>query len=545
MVRTPHYVKKGFLSVIAFLLVLGTVACSSTQETSQGNASNPTGTTAQPAATPAPSNASDDNTPKPGGILKLARAQDLSNLDPIVPGDNMTIWTLLLMYDQLVRVSADGNGIEPALATDWKISDDKKTYTFNLRKDVKFHDGSIMTPADVKFSLDRARGEGSNWSWIYTGIESVEVSGENQVTIKTKTPYAPLLSSLALFSSSIVSEKAVKEKGKEFLSDKENGTGPFRLANWQRGQRVELEKNPDYWQAGKPYLDGVELVQVPEDTTRLFQLRAGDIDIASNVPFNTMEELKADPALTVMTPQVSRVDVININHTHEPFNDVKIRQAINYAVDKEMMIKTVLMGNGEPATSYLPKMKFFNDQLEGYKYNLEKAKQLMAESSKPQGFKTKLLISSGDETDRQIAVIVKDQLAALGIEVEIQMMEPGAAYEAVNTMNYDLATTYFSTDIIDPDELTSFEVVSTGGTDAYHTGYKNPKVDELADKARAELDEEKRKEMYMEIQKLVSEDATFLFLYYKPASYAVQNYVKGFNVLSTGNYRLEEVWLNK
>ncbi|MDR7316918.1 ABC transporter substrate-binding protein [Brevibacillus nitrificans] len=543
MVSFKQVVKKGFLLMAALLLAVGTVACSSAPESSQGDSGSTTNSAAQPAAAPA-ANAGDE-TPKPGGILKLARAQDLSNLDPIVPGDNMTIWALLLMYDQLVRVRADGNDVEPALATDWTISEDKKTYVFNLRKDVKFHDGSVMTAADVKFSLDRARGEGSSWSWIYTGIESVEVSGDNQVTIKTKTPYAPLLSSLALFSSSIVSEKAVKDQGKDFLSDKEFGTGPFQLANWQRGQKVELAKNADYWQAGKPYLDGVELVQVPEDTTRLFQLRAGDIDIASNVPFNAMAELQADSALTVMTPQVSRVDVININHTHEPFNDVKIRQAINYAVDKDLIIKTVLMGNGEMATSYLPKMKYFNDQLEGYKYDLEKAKKLMAESSKPQGFKTKLLIASGDETDRQIAVIVKDQLAALGIDVEIQMMESGAAYEAVNQMNYDLATTYFSTDIIDPDELTSFEVVSTGGTDAYHTGYKNPKVDELAEKARAELDETKRKEMYLEIQKLVSEDATFLFLYYKPATYAVQNYVKGFHVLSTGNYRLEEVWLNK
>lgn len=543
MVSFKQIVKKGFLLMAALLLTVGTVACSSAPESSQGDSGSTTNSAAQPAAAPA-ANAGDE-TPKPGGILKLARAQDLSNLDPIVPGDNMTIWALLLMYDQLVRVTADGNDVEPALATDWTISEDKKTYVFNLRKDVKFHDGSVMTAADVKFSLDRARGEGSSWSWIYTGIESVEVSGDNQVTIKTKTPYAPLLSSLALFSSSIVSEKAVKDQDKDFLSDKEFGTGPFKLANWKRGQKVELAKNADYWQAGKPYLDGVELVQVPEDTTRLFQLRAGDIDIASNVPFNAMAELQADPALTVMTPQVSRVDVININHTHEPFNDVKIRQAINYAVDKDLIIKTVLMGNGEMATSYLPKMKYFNDQLEGYKYDLEKAKKLMAESSKPQGFKTKLLIASGDETDRQIAVIVKDQLAALGIDVEIQMMESGAAYEAVNQMNYDLATTYFSTDIIDPDELTSFEVVSTGGTDAYHTGYKNPKVDELAEKARAELDEAKRKEMYLEIQKLVSEDATFLFLYYKPATYAVQNYVKGFHVLSTGNYRLEEVWLNK
>ncbi len=532
--------KTAVFGLISSLLVLGMVACSSAPQSAP-----PAGNGAQPNGASQQGSDSGNNTPKPGGVLKLARAQDMSNLDPIVPGDNMTIWTLLLMYDQLVRVTPDGNGIEPALATDWKISEDGKTYTFQLRKDVKFHDGTVMTPADVKFSLDRARGEESSWNWIYTGIDSIEVTGENEVTIKTKAPYAPLLSSLALFSSSIVSEKAFKEKGKEFFASNEMGTGPFMLGNWQRGQKVELKKNPDYWQAGKPYLDGVEFVQVPEDTTRLFQLRASEIDIASNVPFNQMEELKADSNLNVMTVDQSRVDVIVINNTVLPFNDAKIRQAINYAIDKDALIKTVLMGNGQMATSYLPKMMFHNDQIEGYKYNLEKAKALMAESSKPQGFKTSLLISSGDEFDRQIAIIVKDQLAQIGIEVDIQQLEPGAQYDAVNNMKYEMATTYFSTDITDPDELTSFEVVSTGGTNSYHTGYKNPKVDELADKARGELDESKRKEMYFEIQKLVSEDAPFLFLFYKPATYAAQSYVKNFNVLSTGNYRLEDVWLNK
>ncbi|MET3290005.1 UNVERIFIED_CONTAM: peptide/nickel transport system substrate-binding protein [Brevibacillus sp. OAP136] len=538
MKHTKRIVKNGLMGLIAVLFAAGTVACSSTPESAPASSNAPAGDSQ------AASN-SGGETPKPGGVLKLARAQDVSNLDPIVPGDNMSIWTLLLMYDQLVRVSPDGNGLEPALATEWKVSDDGKTYTFTLRKGVKFHDGSPMTAADVKFSLDRARGKESSWSWIYTGIDSVEATGDDVVTIKTKTPYAPLLSSLALFSSSIVSEKAVKDKGKDFLSSNEMGTGPFRLAEWQRGQKVALEKNPDYWQQGKPYLDGVELVQVPEDTTRMLQLRAGEIDIASNVPFNSLEELKTDPNLNVMAVQQSRIDVLTINNTREPFQDVKVRQAINYAIDKDAIIKNVLLGNGEAATSYLPKMKFFNDQLKGYKYDLDKAKQLMTESSKPNGFKTSLLISSGNETERQIGVIVKEQLAAIGIYLDIQLMEPGAADEAINAMKYDLASTYFTTDIIDPDELTSFEVVSTGGTNSYHTGYKNPKVDELSDKAREELDESKRKEMYFEIQRLVSEDAPFVFLYYKPATYAVQSYVKGFQVMSTGNYRLEDVWLTK
>lgn len=539
MKHTKRIFKNGLMSLIAVLFAVGTVACSSAPE------SAPAANNAQAGDSQAAASGSGGETPKPGGVLKLARAQDVSNLDPIVPGDNMSIWTLLLMYDQLVRVSPDGNGIEPALATEWKVSDDGKTYTFTLRKGVKFHDGSPMTAADVKFSLDRARGKESSWSWIYTGIDSVEATADDVVTIKTKTPYAPLLSSLALFSSSIVSEKAVKEKGKDYLSSNEMGTGPFRLAEWQRGQKVALAKNPDYWQQGKPYLDGVELVQVPEDTTRMLQLRAGEIDIASNVPFNSLEELKTDPNLNVMAVQQSRIDVLTINNTREPFQDVKVRQAINYAIDKDAIIKTVLLGNGEMATSYLPKMKFFNDQLKGYKYDLDKAKQLMAESSKPHGFKTSLLISSGNETERQIGVIVKEQLAAIGIDLDIQLMEPGAADEAINAMKYDLASTYFTTDIIDPDELTSFEVVSTGGTNSYHTGYKNPKVDELSDKARGELDEAKRKDMYFEIQRLVSEDAPFVFLYYKPATYAVQSYVKGFQVMSTGNYRLEDVWLTK
>ncbi|MEX2103905.1 MAG: ABC transporter substrate-binding protein, partial [Bacilli bacterium] len=410
--------------------------------------------------------------------------------------------------------------------------------------DVKFHDGSLVTPQDVKFSLDRVRSKDSNWSWIFSSISSIEATGENQITINLSQPYAPLLSSLALFSASILPEKAVTEKGEEF-GNHPIGSGPFMFDEWKRGQSIVLKKNVDYWQKGKPYLDGVEFVQVPEDTTRILKLQSGEVDIASPIPFSSLDQLKADSRLSVSVDPLSRVDMININTTKEPFNDKKIRQAMNYVIDKELIIQSVLSGNGQPSASFLPPMMHFNDQLEGYKRDLEKAKQLMNESSKPNGFKTTLKIGSGDQIALQVAVIAKDQLAEIGIDVEIVQLDNGVKSDQVSKMDYDLAMMLLVSDIIDPDELTTFGVVSTGGINSYYTGYTNEQVNELALKAQGEIDEQKRKEMYFDIQKLVSEDAPFIFLYFTPSTSSKQTYVNGFEVLTTGSYRLEDVWLDK
>ncbi|WP_164985020.1 ABC transporter substrate-binding protein [Ammoniphilus sp. CFH 90114] len=541
MFGRSHF-KKWMLGLLSTFLVAGSVACSSTS-TNPASSDSSSKTTESSVGTPKATNEQGSNDPQAGGVLRLARHQDVSSFDPIVPTDNMSIWTILNLYDQLVRLNADGSDIEPGLATDWSISDDGKSYTFNLRPGVKFHNGMPVTAQDVKFSLERAKSDESNWNWMYTAFDSVEVKSNSQVVIHLNTPYIPLLSTLALFSSSIVPEQIVKENGKDYLTNNPVGSGPFMLDNWQRGQKVVLKKNPEYWQAGKPYLDGVEFLQVPEDTAKIFKLQAKELDIASNVPFNTLEQLKTDPALEVIVAPFARVDMIPINTTKEPFNDVKIRQAMNYAVNKKDIIQAVLMGQGEPAASYLPKVMYFNDQLKGYPYDLEKAKQLMSESSRPNGFKTTLTINAGNEINSQVAVIVKEQLKEIGIDIEIQQLEPGVVDELLASMKYDLITTYYSSDIIDPDEITMFGAVSTGGTNAYYTGYKNPRLDELAMQAQGENDADKRKEMYMEMQKMFSEDAPHVFLFHVPSSYVTQKNVQGFTLSPMGSYRLEEVWL--
>lgn len=535
MMKVKKLLRNTAFGICSLLLAAGTVACSSEPQ-NNAQSGQQTASTDQAATT--------GNEPKTGGVLRLANPKDVTSFDPIIAVDNVSIWIITNMYDQLVRLSADGKTIEPGLATDWKLSDDGKTYTFNLRKDVQFNNGMPVTAEDVKFSLDRARGQDSNASSFFTSVQSIDITGGSQVTIKLNTPYVPLLSILAMYSSAIVPEKVVKEKGKEF-GNNPVGSGPFMLDSWQRGQKVTLKKNPNYWQKGKPYLDGVEYSQVAEDTTKVLKLHAKEIDITSEVPFNLLDQLKADSSLNVMVSPFARLDMIGINNTKEPFTDVKIRQAMNYVVNKEDIIKAVLNGNGEPASSYLPKVMYLNEQLEGYKYNLEKAKELMAQSSKPKGFKTSLMIKNGNEISKQVAVIVKEQLKAIGIDVEIQQMEPGAAYEAQESMNYEMIMGYYSSDVIDPDELTMFGVVSNGGAHSYYTGYKNPKVDELAVKAQGEQDENKRKEMYYDIQKIVSEDAPIVFLYFTPSTYVTQKEVQNFQVTPLGSYRLEDVWLKQ
>ncbi len=537
MIRAKKLVRNAIFGVCSLLLAAGTVACSSEPQNNSQPPAEQSGTAGQETASA--------NTPKAGGVLRLTNPKDVTGFDPIVAVDNVSIWIITNLYDKLVRLSADGTSIEPDLATDWTISDDGKTYTFNLRKDVQFSNGMPVTAADVKFSLDRARqAEESNAKSFFTSVQSVDVLDENQVAIKLSEPYVPLMSILAMYSSAIVPEKVVKEQGKEFANNPV-GSGPFMLDNWQRGQAVVLKKNPNYWQKGKPYLDEVRYEQVPEDTTKILKLQAKEIEVTSEVPFSMLDQLKADTSLNVMVSPFAHLEMIGINTTKEPFNDVKIRQAMNYAVNKDDLIKVVLNGNGEPASSYLPKVMYLNDQLEGYKYNLDKAKELMAQSSKPNGFKTTMIIKNGNEISKQAAIIIKEQLKAIGIDVEIQQLETGTVYEMQQAMNYEMIMAAYSSDVIDPDELTMFGVVSNGGANSCYTGYKNPKVDELAVKAQGELDENKRKEMYYDIQKTVSEDAPFVFLYFTPSTYVMQKEVQNFQVTPLGSYRLEEVWLNQ
>ncbi|HEX5465300.1 MAG TPA: ABC transporter substrate-binding protein [Candidatus Limnocylindrales bacterium] len=474
--------------------------------------------------------------------MTFARNADVISWDPIIPTDNPSIWAQLNIYDQLVRVAKDAQSVEPDLATAWDISPDGKTYTFHLRPGVTFSDGTPVKASDVQFSLDRvATDKESLWGFLFPKMD-ITAPDDATVVITLDAPWAPLLADLSVFAASIIPQAYFEQVGEQAFGDKPIGSGPFVLADWQKGSVAVLKRNPTYWDQPKPYLDEVDLKVVAEDNTRMLQVQSGQLDIATDVPFNQIDALKKSADLDVQISPVIGTYWIQFNQKLPQFQDMHVRQAINWAVDKEALIKSVLFGYGEPAYGYLGKMLYSDLQDAPYGYDVAKAKDLMSQSKYPNGFAVTLLTAAGDTIGQQVAVIVKAQLAEIGITVNIQQEEAASAFQKQVDGDYEMIEYYMTSDIIDPAENTTYAAAGDGGSNAVYTYYNNPMVNDLVRASNTEMDATKREADYLKIQQLVHEDAPMLFLFWQPARTAVRQDIHGFQVLPTANYRLWEVW---
>ncbi len=481
--------------------------------------------------------------PTVGGSAVMTLYTDVFSFDPIVPSDNPSIWTMLNVYDQLTRVAPGSQAIEPGLAKSWESSSDLLTWTLHLR-DAKFADGSPVTTDDVIYSLNRIF-KSPNWSFLFTAFHNVTAPDAKTIQIALSQPWAPMLADLSIYGASIVPKAVVETKGDAFFNAP-YGSGPFVVTEWAKGDHISLKKNPNYWDAPKPYLDALEFVIIGDDNTRVIKLEAGEIDIASDLPFNQIDVLKQTDGIVVQTDPLSRVDYIALNHQRAPFDDVNVRKAINYAVDKDQIIKTVLFGNGEPAQSLLPKMLWWNSEAKPYPYDLAMAKDFMAKSKVPNGFETDLLISAGNSVQQQYATIVQKNLQELGIKIKIQQLDELTLYtEYFQKYEYNMLAQYHTTDIIDPDEIINYAMNYNGGTGAIWTGYNNPKIAALTTAAATEANPVKREQMYHQIQQMSLDDAQVLFLYFPLSRTGLRNSIHDFKVQPTGNYRIWEVWKTK
>lgn len=472
--------------------------------------------------------------------FRLGIAKDLLTLDPIASSDNPSIWTQLLIYDQLVKPSADGTKIEAGLADKWEISPDGKTYTFHLRDGVKFSDGKPVTANDVIFSLKRAAGEKSGWARFFKPITGYEKVDDNTVKLSLDEPFTPMLNNLALFSASILPAAELEQKGDQFF-DAPIGSGPFSLKSWNKGQRVSLDKNPNYWQQGKPAVDQAVLEIIGDDNARILKLKANELDAAMDIPFNQVAMLEKDPNIKTAVAKVFRTDLVQLNTGKKPFDDVRVRQALNYAIDKRVLIQGVLKGNGEPAASSLPIMAHHNTDIKPYPFDLAKAKQLLAEAGLADGFNATLLITAGNVTDRQVGLVLQNALSKIGVKIQLQTIESGSQFTTTKSGNYEMSLTYTTSDTIDPDQLIGFTAVNPERANALHTNWKSDRVNALYAEERKTPEGEERGRMFQEIEAIVNKEAPFIFLYHQGVPYAYRSNVDGFQVLPTSNYRLEEV----
>ncbi|HLU03603.1 MAG TPA: ABC transporter substrate-binding protein [Advenella sp.] len=472
--------------------------------------------------------------------FRLGIAKDLLTLDPIASSDNPSIWTQLLIYDQLVKPSADGTKIEPGLADKWEISQDGKTYTFHLRENAKFSDGKPVTADDVIFSLKRAAGEKSGWARFFKPITGYEKVDDRTVKLSLDAPFTPMLNNLALFSASVLPAALLEQKGEEFFNAP-IGSGPFSLKAWQKGQRVSLDKNPNYWQQGKPAVEQASLEIIGDDNARILKLKANELDAAMDIPFNQVAMLQNDPNIKTAVAKVFRTDLVQLNTSKKPFDDIRVRQALNYAINKQTIIQGVLKGNGEPAASSLPIMAHHNTDIKPYPYDLAKAKQLLAEAGLADGFKATLLIPSGDVTSRQVGLVIQNALSKIGVTIQVQTIESSSQFTTTKAGNYEMSLTYTTSDTIDPDQLIGFTAVNPERANALHTNWKSERVNTLYAEERKTAEGAERGRMFKEIEAIVNREAPFIFLYHQGVPYAYRSNIEGFKVLPTSNYRLEEV----
>lgn len=484
--------------------------------------------------------------PAKGGDLTIARSADIISMDKTDTFDNNSLRVMEQIMEPLFMVSPDGKKLEPWLATGYTISKDQLTYTINLRKGVKFSNGTPMTAADVKFSIDQDSASGAaGWGFINAAIKQVTAVNTSTVQITVKHAWGPLIADLSLFSNGIIPDNYGGKTAAQFYNAPV-GTGPFVWDYWKKGQSLKLTKNPHYWQTGKPYLNSVTWTVVPDSNTRKLQLQGNQIDIDDTPDWSSLASLKTTPNVNATTFPSTQLDYIAFNENRAPFNDVHVRAAISHATDRNAMVKAVLFGNGTPANSMLsPGTPYYDKNAEGATYNVANAKAEMAQSSKPNGFTTTLLIQSGNPNQSSIAQIMQSELKAIGITMNIQQLDPTANKQARLAGNFDMSWNEWTMDIPDPDEWTSWAVDPTGGSNSAFTGYNNSKVIALNSQAAAETDTTQRTSLYDQVQQQASKDAFLDYLFYSPYVFASTTSVHGFHVTPLGNYQLENVYKTK
>jgi len=462
----------------------------------------------------------------PPGVLVVGQIAEPKSLDPAVDTAVNDFRILMNVYDGLVRYKSGTLEVEPALAESWEISEDGTEYTFDLREDVSFHDGTPFDAEAVVFNFERMLNEDHPYydtgpfplSFFFSAVENVEATGEMTVKFTLNAPYAPFLSNLAYPTGLIVSPAAVKEHGDEF-GRHPSGTGPFKFVEWISNQRVVVERNADYWD-GAPELEAVVFRPITDANTRTAEMLSGGIDVMVEVPPVSLSEFEG-PGFTVHEQAGPHVWFLILNAKEGPFADKRVRQAANYAIDKKAIVNDILEGTAEVAAGPTPPAFAwaYNDSLEPYPHDPDKARALLAEAGVGDGTELTFYVTEGGSgmlDPVPMGTKIQADLEAVGFDVAIETFEWNTFLGKVNPGlegKADMAEMAWMTN--DPDTLPFLTLRTEAWPDAggFNSGYySNPEVDKLLERARRSTDQAERARLYKEMQEIVREDAPWVFV---------------------------------
>ncbi len=483
-------------------------------------------------------------TPKAGGTLVSAQATEATGLDPQLVAALSRSRRSPLTYNQLLRFDENMNPV-PELAGSWETSKDGLTWTFKLRQGVKFHDGQELTSADVKFTFDRLF-EKSPGKSDFIAVDKVEPAGKYAVKFITKEPFAGLLAALGGFWGFIISEAGVKSAGGD-LNRTAMGTGPFVFTDWKVEQQLVLKKNPSYFKKGLPHVDELIIRTIPDESAVVAALRTGQIHHAFFEDNKNYNLLKDEKTLTGYRSSRLGYDYLNMSANRGPLKDVRVRQAISWAVDRSQVLKVAASGLGRltaPATAPMKQWQIPEETwMKYYKPDVERAKRLMAEAGQSAGFSVKCMVIPTFPTMVLGAPIIAAQLKRIGINMEIENVEYAVWIKRWQAHDFDM-TMNSTPGYADPDTAFFRALHSTKGQN--WNSWSVPEVDALLEEGRRTINPKKRKEIYDHLQVLILENVPQLWLYSAASVDFTQSSVKGFKQHPTALlYGLEGAWLDK
>ena len=486
--------------------------------------------------------------PKRGGVLRLSTSEE-----PFAPAFDLHRTISLLTtrigycaYNGLVNIDSNRN-VVPDLAESWE-QPDAQTYIFNLRKGVKFHDGTDFTGDAVKFTVERLVNPdtASPAAADFAQIEAVDVLDPHQVRVRMKQPFAPQLANFRRSAFAIISPTAIEKHMADDPLKGSIGTGPFRFVSYTRGDKVVLERFDDHWR-GPAYLDGIEVHIIPEQSTALAALQTGDLDYMMQTNPEFAEQITSNPELKLLTTPSPIWDFVAYNVEREPFNDKRVRQAFSMAFDREGIAEGIYKGLALPAHHAIsPAFDAYhrdNPDIPYQYYDPEGAKALLKEA----GFDFNQTIRFDTFTERPWGLVgdaCAAQLSAIGINLEIVKPDFNtfAAY-FYGTKEYWIANSSWTGGGVDPDTM-MYKMLTTGG--AYNVGnYANAQVDDLLNKARAEIDIPTRADLYNQVNRIVMDECPVAFLVFPNLVEGMRKDVMGYQFRDELAGPFDECWLDR
>jgi len=436
--------------------------------------------------------------------ISIALAADITSLDPMGHNDTKSEKVSFLVFNRLFRLNTDFE-VVPDLAEEWSQESDTE-WVIKIKEGVTFHDGTEMTSEDVQFSLERSMTM-PKVQQVLSEVEMVEVVDRYTVKVTTKSAFAPFLYTLVHAGTSIV-PKGYVESGDDF--ENPVGSGPYRFVEWVSGDRVTLERYDDYFDEENMGQTGTIVFRIiPEGTARTIALETGEVDVVDELPPMDASRVRDNPDLTLYDKPSTRINFFAMNTENEPFDNVLVRQAFNYAIDKEAIIMVALDGAGVEAGSVLAP-SFLGYKAGPYSYDPDRARALLAEAGYPDGFETSIM-TSGDDRKR-IAEVIQANLSDIGVDAEIEMLEWGTFIDSVlKGMAESLVLGWTSNP--DPDATLTpiFYSGNIGGMN--FARINDPEIDRLLQEGREELDLSARVRVYNRFHEYVMEQAPFVPLF--------------------------------